>query len=175
MEITYLLIGFIVGGIIGAVILYFVSKSSAVSRNSYNELNNSYIKSISDLENINLKNQELTQSINTEKELNQQHSDLLSDLKNEFAKISAEYSALNSQSQEQKQINTKQVSQIENLIAEKQTLFAKNSELSAINESLQKSLETQKEEITKIQEEAKLQFENPANKILKKRQKIHYT
>ncbi|MCT4174296.1 DNA recombination protein RmuC [Elizabethkingia anophelis] len=169
MEITYLLIGFIVGGIIGAVILYFVSKSSAVSRNSYNELNNSYIKSISDLENINLKNQELTQSINTEKELNQQHSDLLSDLKNEFAKISAEYSALNSQSQEQKQINTKQVSQIENLIAEKQILFAKNSELSAINESLQKSLETQKEEITKIQEEAKLQFENLANKILEEK------
>ncbi|MCT4325194.1 DNA recombination protein RmuC [Elizabethkingia anophelis] len=169
MEITYLLIGFIVGGIIGAVILYFVSKSSAVSRNSYNELNNSYIKSISDLENINLKNQELTQSINTEKELNQQQSDLLSDLKNEFAKISAEYSALNSQSQEQKQINTKQLSQIENLIAEKQTLFAKNSELSAINESLQKSLETQKEEITKIQEEAKLQFENLANKILEEK------
>ncbi|MCL1691264.1 DNA recombination protein RmuC [Elizabethkingia anophelis] len=169
MEITYLLIGFIVGGIIGAVILYFVSKSSAVSRNSYNELNNSYIKSISDLENINLKNQELTQSINTEKELNQQQSDLLSDLKNEFAKISAEYSALNSQSQEQKQINTKQVSQIENLIAEKQTLFAKNSELSAINESLQKSLENQKEEITKIQEEAKLQFENLANKILEEK------
>ncbi|MCT3763063.1 DNA recombination protein RmuC [Elizabethkingia anophelis] len=169
MEITYLLIGFIVGGIIGAVILYFVSKSSAVSRNSYNELNNSYIKSISDLENINLKNQELTQSINKKKELNQQQSDLLSDLKNEFAKISAEYSALNSQSQEQKQINTKQVSQIENLIAEKQTLFAKNSELSAINESLQKSLETQKEEITKIQEEAKLQFENLANKILEEK------
>ncbi|MCT3959797.1 DNA recombination protein RmuC [Elizabethkingia anophelis] len=169
MEITYLLIGFIVGGIIGAVILYFVSKSSAVSRNSYNELNNSYIKSISDLENINLKNQELTQGINTEKELNQQQSDLLSDLKNEFAKISAEYSALNSQSQEQKQINTKQVSQIENLIAEKQTLFAKNSELSAINESLQKYLETQKEEITKIQEEAKLQFENLANKILEEK------
>ncbi|MDV4112338.1 DNA recombination protein RmuC [Elizabethkingia anophelis] len=169
MEITYLLIGFIVGGIIGAVILYFVSKSSAVSRNSYNELNNSYIKSISDFENINLKNQELTQSINKEKELNQQQSDLLSDLKNEFAKISAEYSALNSQSQEQKQINTKQVSQIENLIAEKQTLFAKNSELSAINESLQKSLETQKEEITKIQEEAKLQFENLANKILEEK------
>ena len=125
---------------------YFVFCFKIISRfrNSYNELNNSYIKSISDLENINLKNQELTQSINKEKELNQQQSDLLSDLKNEFVKISAEYSALNSQSQEQKQINTKQVSQIENLIAEKQTLFAKNSELSAINESLQKSLETQK-------------------------------
>ena len=169
MEITYLLIGFIVGGIIGAVILYFISKSSSISRNSYNELNNSYIKSVSDLENLNLKNQELTQIINKEKELSQQQSDLLSDLKNEFAKISAEYSALNSQSQEQKQINTKQVSQIENLISDKQTLFAKNSELSAINESLQKSLETQKEEVTKIQEEAKLQFENLANKILEEK------
>ena len=169
MEITYLLIGFIVGGIIGAVILYFISKSSSISRNSYNELNNSYIKSVSDLENLNLKNQELTQIINKEKELSQQQSDLLSDLKNEFAKISAEYSALNTQSQEQKQINTKQVSQIENLISDKQTLFAKNSELSAINESLQKSLETQKEEVTKIQEEAKLQFENLANKILEEK------
>ncbi|PUB35448.1 DNA recombination protein RmuC [Elizabethkingia sp. YR214] len=169
MEITYLLIGFIVGGIIGAVILYFISKSSSISRNSYNELNNSYIKSVSDLENLNLKNQELVQIINKEKELSQQQSDLLSDLKNEFAKISAEYSALNSQSQEQKQTNTKQVSQIENLISDKQTLFAKNSELSAINESLQKSLETQKEEVTKIQEEAKLQFENLANKILEEK------
>ncbi|AJW64408.1 DNA recombination protein RmuC [Elizabethkingia miricola] len=169
MEITYLLIGFIVGGIIGAVILYFISKSSSISRNSYNELNNSYIKSVSDLENLNLKNQELAQIINKEKELSQQQSDLLSDLKNEFAKISAEYSALNSQSQEQKQVNTKQVSQIENLISDKQTLFAKNSELSAINESLQKSLETQKEEVTKIQEEAKLQFENLANKILEEK------
>ncbi|OBS11571.1 recombinase RmuC [Elizabethkingia miricola] len=169
MEITYLLIGFIVGGVIGAVILYFISKSSSISRNSYNELNNSYIKSVSDLENLNLKNQELALIINKEKELSQQQSDLLSDLKNEFAKISAEYSALNSQSQEQKQINTKQVSQIENLISDKQTLFAKNSELSAINESLQKSLETQKEEVTKIQEEAKLQFENLANKILEEK------
>ena len=121
------------------------------------------------MENLNLKNQELAQIINKEKELSQQQSDLLSDLKNEFAKISAEYSALNSQSQEQKQINTKQVSQIENLISDKQTLFAKNSELSAINESLQKSLETQKEEVTKIQEEAKLQFENLANKILEEK------
>lgn len=169
MEITFLLIGFIVGGIIGAVILYFISKSSSISRNSYNELNNSYIKSISDLENINLKNQELLQIINKEKELSQQQSDLLSDLKNEFAKISAEYSALNAQSQEQKQINTKQVSQIENLISDKQALFAKNSELSAINESLQKSLETQKEEVAKIQEEAKLQFKNLANKILEEK------
>ncbi|WP_410494139.1 DNA recombination protein RmuC [Chryseobacterium sp. G0201] len=169
MEMTYLIIGFIAGGILGAVILYFALKSSMVSRSSYDELNNLQIKNNSDLENSNLKIQELSQNINKEKELNQQQTDLLNDLKNEFAKISAEHSSLNSQFLEQKQFNTKQTSQIENLLNEKQTLFAKNSELTAINESMQKSLETQKGEITKIQEESKLQFENLANKILEEK------
>nr|WP_259111097.1 DNA recombination protein RmuC [Chryseobacterium sp. JUb7] len=166
---TYLIIGFITGGILGAVILYFALKSSTVSRSSYDELNNLHIKNNSDLQNSNIKIQELNQNINKEKEFNIQQTDLLNDLKNEFAKISAEYSSLNSQFLEQKQINSRQTSQIENLLTEKQNIFAKNSELSAINESLQKSLETQKEEITKIQDESKLQFENLANKILEEK------
>lgn len=169
MEITYLLIGCIVGGALGAVILYFVLKSSMISRSLYDELNNLHIRNNSDLENSNLKIQELNQHINKEKELNQQQSDVLNDLKNEFAKISAEHASLHNQFQEQKQINTRQTTQIESLLTEKQNIFAKNSELSAINESLQKSLETQKEEIAKIQEEAKLQFENLANKILEEK------
>lgn len=169
MEMTYLIIGCIAGGLIGAVILYFALKSSMVSRSSYDELNNLHIKNNSDLENSNLKIQELTQNINKEKELSLQQTDLLNDLKNEFAKISAEHSSLNTQFLEQKQINSKQTAQIESLLTEKQNIFAKNSELSAINESLQKSLETQKEEITKIQEEAKLQFKNLANEILEEK------
>ncbi|WP_410500803.1 DNA recombination protein RmuC [Chryseobacterium sp. C3] len=169
MEMTYLIIGFIAGGILGAVILYFAQKSSTVSRNSYDELNNLHIKNSSDLENSNQKIQELTQNISREKEINAQQSDLLNDLKNEFAKISAEHASLNTQFSEQKEFNAKQNLQIENLLTEKQTLFAKNSELSAINESLQKSLQTQKEEIAKIQEESKLQFENLANKILEEK------
>lgn len=169
MEMTYLIIGFIAGGILGAVILYFAQKSSTVSRNSYDELNNLHIKNSSDLENSNQKIQELTQNISREKEINAQQSDLLNDLKNEFAKISAEHASLNTQFSEQKEFNAKQNLQIENLLTEKQTLFAKNSEFSAINESLQKSLQTQKEEIAKIQEESKLQFENLANKILEEK------
>ena len=169
MEMTYLIIGVIAGGILGAVILYFALKSSMVSRNSYDELNNLHIKNNSDLENSNLKIQELIQNINKEKELNIQQTDLLNDLKNEFAKISAEHSSLNSQFSELKQVNSKQTTQIENLLTEKQNIYAKNSELSAINESMQKSLATQKEEITKIQDESKLQFENLANKILEEK------
>ena len=166
MEITYLIIGCIAGGIIGAAIQHFALKASMVSRKSFDELNSLYIKSNSDLENSNLKIQELNQHILDDKELNLHQADLLNDLKNEFAKISAEYTSLNVQFSEQKLVQLQQTSQIENLLTEKQSLFAKNSELSAINENLQKSLETQKQEITKIQEESKLQFENLSNKFL---------
>ncbi|WP_442878565.1 DNA recombination protein RmuC [Chryseobacterium sp.] len=169
MEMTYLIIGCIAGGLLGAIILYFALKSSTVSRSSYDELNTLHIKSKSDLENSALKVQELNQNLTKEKELNIQQQDLLNDLKNEFAKISAQHSSLNNQFQEQKQANLKQGFQIETLIAEKQEFFAKNAELSAQNESLQKSLSTQKEEITKIQEESKFQFENLANKILEEK------
>ncbi|MCC3213751.1 DNA recombination protein RmuC [Chryseobacterium sp. X308] len=169
MEMIYLIIGLVAGGILGAVILYFALKSSMVSRSSYDALNTLSIKNQSDLENSNLKIQELNQIISEEKEANMLQQDLLDDLKNEFSKISAEYSALNIQFQELKQINQRQTSQIENHILEKQTLFAKNSELSAKNEGLQQSLDTQKEEIIKIQEDSKLQFENLANKILEEK------
>lgn len=169
MEITYLIIGCFAGGIIGAILVYFVLKSSMVSRSSYDELNYLHIKTKADLENLNLKIQDLDQIIKNEKDLNLQQSDLLNDLKNEFSKISAENTFLQTQFDEQKFLNQKQNAQIELVLNEKQHLYAKNSELSAQNEGLQKSLETQKEEIKKIQEEGKLQFENLANKILEEK------
>ncbi|WP_288446249.1 DNA recombination protein RmuC [uncultured Chryseobacterium sp.] len=169
MEMIYLLIGLFAGMILGAVILYFALKSSMVSRSSYDALNSLSIKNQSDLENSHLKIQELNQIILKEKESNMLQQDLLDDLKNEFSKISAEYSSLQLQFQELKQINQSQTSQIETHILEKQTLFAKNAELSAKNESLQQSLDTQKEEIVKLQEDSKLQFENLANKILEEK------
>lgn len=90
-------------------------------------------------------------------------------LKNEFSRISAENASLQSQFSEQKLLLVKQENQIELLQTEKQTVYAKNAELSAMNESLQQSLEIQKTEITKMQEESKLQFENLANKILEEK------
>ena len=169
MEITYLIIGCFAGGIIGAILIYFVLKSSMVSRSSYDELNYLNIKTKADLENLNLKIQDLDQIIKNEKDINLQQSDLLNDLKNEFSKISAENTFLQTQFDEQKLLNQKQNTQIELILNEKQHLYAKNSELTAQNEGLQKSLETQKEEIKKIQEEGKLQFENLANKILEEK------
>ncbi|HEX7870758.1 MAG TPA: DNA recombination protein RmuC, partial [Chryseobacterium sp.] len=85
MEITYLIIGCFAGGIVGAVIIYFVLKSTMISRNSYDEINNSHIKSNADLENSNNKIRELDQIIRDEKELYLQQTNLLNDLKNEFS------------------------------------------------------------------------------------------
>ena len=169
MEITYLIIGCFTGAIIGAVLIYFILKSSMVLRSSYDELNYLNIKTKADLENLNLKIQDLDQIIKNEKDFNLQQSDLLNDLKNEFSKISAENTFLQTQFDEQKLLNQKQNTQIESILNEKQHLYAKNSELTAQNEGLHQSLETQKEEIKKIQEEGKLQFENLANKILEEK------
>ena len=169
MESIYLLVGFLSGGILGAVILYFILKSSTISRNNYDELNNQYIRASSDLVNSNTKIAELHQQLLSQENHTIQQSDILNDLKNEFAKISAEHSSLESQLKEQKELNLNQTIQIENLVQEKQNLFGKNAELAARNESLQESLNNQKAEIIKIQEESKLQFENLANKILEEK------
>jgi len=154
MEITYLIIGCFAGGIIGAVIVYFVLKSNTVSRKSFDDLNKSNIQNKTNLDNLYIKIDEFKQIIATEKDKNLQQSDHLDDLKTEFSKISTENNFLQNQN-----------IQLEKISAERQQLFIKNSELSAQNETLNQSLENQKEEIKKIQEEGKLQFENLAIKF----------
>lgn len=169
METIYLLIGIILGGIIGAVVLYVLMKNSSVSKKQYDSLNHDFIKIQSDFENSQRKILELNEIISSEKRINSDSNQLIVSLKNDFSKISAEHQALKNQLIEQKEINSKQSDQIENLQNEKQIVYAKNAELSAINDTLNSSLETQKIEIQKIQEEGKLQFENLANKILEEK------
>ncbi|MBF8458105.1 DNA recombination protein RmuC [Kaistella sp. G5-32] len=127
MEITTLIIGITLGAILGAVLIYFILKSSNISRNSYDELNENFIKSNADLKNSNSKKEELLA----------QNSNLILDIKN-----------------------------FQN---EKENLITIKSQLSAKNENLQSLLETQKEEISKIQELAKIEFQNLANKILEEK------
>jgi DNA recombination protein RmuC len=137
MEITYLIIGCFAGTIIGAVLIYFMLKSSMVSRNSYDELNQLTIKSKADLENLNLKIQDLEKIIRDEKELNLQQSDLLNDLKGEFAKVSAENTFLKAQKEEFKKIQEEGKVQFENLankiLEEKTEKFTAQNQLNLTN------------------------------------------
>lgn len=127
MEISTLITGFILGLLLGALLLYFILKSSQVSRDLFDELNNNFIHQSADFNNSKIKTEELL-TINSE---------LISDLKT--------------------------------LQNEKQELISQNSHLSAKNENLQNFLNIQKEEITKMQELAKSEFQNLANKILEEK------
>ena len=169
METMYILGSIIFGGIIGAVILYLLMRASSVSKSKHELLHNEFIKNQSDFENSKIKITELNESISSEKNINQQQTELLNDIKNKLSTISAEHQSMQNQLNEQKELNSKQSVHIETLQTEKQNVFAKNAELSAINDALNLSLENQKKEIQKLQEEAKLQFENLANKILEEK------
>ena len=134
MEILYIILAFI----LGAVLAYFILKSSSVSRKSYEELQQNFNQKEADLNRI-------------------------------IAEISAENKAQIQKIAEQQELNERQNSEIKDLQSDKNQLIGLKSQLAAQNESLQQLLDSQKEEIVKIQEEAKLQFENLANKILEEK------
>jgi len=134
MEILYIILAFI----LGAVLAYFILKSSSVSRKSYEELQQNFNQKEADFNKI-------------------------------IAEISADNKAQLQKITEQQELNERQNSEIKDLQSDKNQLIGLKSQLAAQNESLQQLLDSQKEEIVKIQEEAKLQFENLANKILEEK------
>lgn len=134
MEIIYIILAFI----LGAVLAYFILKSSSVSRKSYEELQQNFNQKEADFNKI-------------------------------IAEISAQNKAQIQKITEQQELNERQNSEIKDLQNDKNQLIGLKSQLAAQNESLQQLLDSQKEEIVKIQEEAKLQFENLANKILEEK------
>ncbi len=102
-------------------------------------------------------------------ELQQNFNQKEADLNRIIAEISAENKAQLQKIAEQQELNERQNSEIKDLQNDKNQLIGLKSQLAAQNESLQQLLDSQKEEIVKIQEEAKLQFENLANKILEEK------
>ena len=134
MEILYIILSFI----LGAVLAYFILKSSSVSRKNYEELQQNFNQKEADFNKI-------------------------------IAEISAQNKAQIQKIAEQQELNERQNSEIKDLQNDKNQLIGLKSQLAAQNESLQQLLDSQKEEIVKIQEEAKLQFENLANKILEEK------
>ncbi len=169
MEIISILTGLIIGAVLGAIIIYFILKSNSISRKEYEEVHGNFIRTNSDLENSKQKIDELVQVLDSEKQTNNSQSEILNELKNQISKISAENDLQNRQIASQNEINLQQTTEIRELMNEKQTLFALKSELAAKNESLQQLLNSQKEEIAKMQEAAKNEFQNLANKILEEK------
>ena len=135
METTSLLIGLVVGAILGTVILYFILKSAHVPRKMFDELNNNFIRTSSDFQNSAMKISVLENQYQSEKKTNSEQTEILNQLKNEIAKISAENNSQNQKIAEQQELNQKQSTEIRSLLDEKQNLISIKSQLSAQNES----------------------------------------
>ena len=134
MEILYIILAFI----FGAVLAYFIVKSSSISRKIYDELQQNFSQKEAEFNKI-------------------------------LAEISAENKAQNQKIAEQQELNFKQNTEIKELQNDKNQLIGLKSQLAAQNENLQKLLDSQKEEIAKMQEVAKTEFQNLANKILEEK------
>ena len=102
-------------------------------------------------------------------ELNQNFSQKETEFNKTLAEISAENKAQTRKIVEQQELNQIQSIEIKKLQEDKNNLIALKSELSAKNENLQLLLDSQKDEIVKIQEVAKTEFQNLANKILEEK------
>ena len=134
MEILYPILAFI----FGAVLAYFIVKSSSISRKIYDELQQNFSQKEAEFNKI-------------------------------LAEISAENKSQNQKIAELQELNFKQNTEIKELQNDKNQLIGLKSQLSAQNENLQKLLDSQKEEIAKMQEVAKTEFQNLANKILEEK------
>lgn len=171
METTSLIIGLLFGAVLGAVILYFALKSSSVPRKDFDELNNNFIRTNSDLQNSQLKFNELNENFGKEKNLTKELSDLKSELEKQIAQINAVNDSQTQKINEQQELNKNQEEKLKAINSEKEQLFALKAELTARNEGLEKLLQDQKEEIVKLQEAAKNEFKNLANEILEEKTK----
>lgn len=169
MDILYLIAGLLVGGSLGAWIIHSLQKAKYISRNDFDKLNNEFIKIDTEKNNLTQQIETLQKDLDLEKSNSTILKQELDTNKYNLSEKNAEYRSLFQNFSEQKETLGKYLLEIENLNSQNQESFAKISELKAINESLKNLLETQKEEIVKIQEASKIQFENIANKILEEK------
>lgn len=171
MEIISLIAGLIFGAASGAAFVYFMLKSTHVSRLANDELNQKFIRTQTELQNSEQKIHEAANALQTEKLFNQKLTEESYTLRENLATVTAELTSISNQYVELREIHVKLNQQIDQLFHEKQKLFGKNAELAANNDSLLQSLANQKDEIEKIQETAKNEFKNLANEILEEKSK----
>lgn len=158
-----------ISALIGASIIYLFLKATSVSRNRFDSLHNDFISTGVQLHSAENRIVQIEQKSKEEQANFENLSILLNQIKEEKATITASYDSLYSNFENLKSNTTAQAILIENLRDEKQDLFAKNAELTAINASLEKSLIQQKIDLEKIRTQASSEFQNIANKILEEK------
>ncbi|WP_187478384.1 DNA recombination protein RmuC [Amniculibacterium sp. G2-70] len=165
MEIIYLIVGLIVG----AVACYFTLKARSVSKKDHDELNMNWVKTKSDFEHLVQKKKEDEEKFNNEKDLFLDTQNILNEIQLENKTFLAEKKFLTEQIATLKYDLVEKNKSIEEMTLEKNESIAIKSDILAKNKHLQTQLDNQKEEIIKLQEMAKNEFQNLANKILEEK------
>lgn len=165
MEIIYLIVGLVVG----AVACYFTLKAGSVSKKDHDELNMNWVKTKSDLDHLVQKKKEDEEKFNNEKDLFLDTQNILNEIQLENKTFLAEKKFLTEQIATLKNDLVEKNKSIEEMTLEKNESIAIKSDILAKNKHLQTQLDNQKEEIIKLQEMAKNEFQNLANKILEEK------
>ncbi len=169
MESLYLIIGLILGAVVGSALAFFKLKSNTISRTDYDQKNAELIKIHTDLENAKLHISKLNQDFDGERNINSEQQYLIQTLQTNLAKTNAENSAQTREIEKQSLVLLDQNREIKKQQEDLQQLISQKSELTAKNYNLQTLLDNQKQEIAKMQDVAKTEFQNLANKILEEK------
>lgn len=169
MEMSKIFIAVFAAFIISAVLIYLYLKSTHIAKRDFDGLNNNYIKSQSDLENSHLRFNQLNSQLLSEKQISENKSIEISDLKSDNSRLLSEQSSLQIQYQKFELLHSNLGEKFEELLIENKSLFSTNAEINANNRTLKQLLDTQKLEIEKMQAVAKTEFQNLANKIFEEK------
>ncbi len=167
--VVYIVACIMIGIALGALSVYFYLKSTLLPRARFDELNMCYIRSTAESENAQKLAKELQQQLENERAETKRKADLLSDARDECVKTSERNLLLNEALTEEKHRISLLENNLRDLAEEKQVILTDKIRLQAEFAKLQELLTTQKEEINQMQQTAKLEFRNLANKILEEK------
>lgn len=169
MEVTSLIIGLVIGGVVSYVMLSLVNKSKNVSKEDYDVLTNKFNESATtirllenNLNNLQQTNETLSAKLDTtEKEFNSLQNKAIS-LEEKQNNNETKIQELSLSLSNATELNRVQQDEIN---SNKSTIF----ELKSKNETLSDKLATQKTDFEELQKTAHLQFEKIANKLFEEK------
>ena len=165
MEILYIILAFI----FGAVLAYFIIKSSRISRNLFDDLNQKFIQLNADFKNAENKLEEVQAQLKTSQDSEIHLNSKLNSLQQEISTLTANNEMQTKQLQKNTDFEKELNEELINLRQQNQALIETKSNLAANNENLTSKLATYKEEVLAMQETAKTEFKNIANLILEEK------
>ena len=165
MEILYIILAFI----FGVVLAYFIIRSTSISRNLYDDLNQRAIQLNADHNNVNLKLEEVQSQLKIANDAEINLNSKINLLQQQISTLSANNEMQRKELQKNSVLEKELNGELVNLRYQNQYLIETKADLSAKNESLIANLTSQKEEVAAMQEIAKTEFKNIANLILEEK------